>query len=121
MESAMNGMADHGYNYNLSDVDFGSLIQSGSATALQAFTELPLSTEGLFTFPVRVTTSLQDMPDNVQIEQDYYHTGGGSTQNNPCSCANFTFTVPETGQVQAFTDYVTANVRDYAACLKLES
>lgn len=115
MQSAMDGLANNGYNYNISAIDVGKLVNSGDA-AIQSFEQLPLSTPGLFNFPLCVVTNLQDMPDSLQINQDYYHMQGGANQNNPCSCADFNFTVPGTGEVQFFRDYVTANIAKYALC-----
>ncbi|KAK4693324.1 hypothetical protein P7C71_g4059, partial [Lecanoromycetidae sp. Uapishka_2] len=109
MESAMNGMADHGYGYNISSLDFGTLIQQGDA-ALQTFEQIPFNTSGLFNFPLCVVTDLGQLPDSSQIARDYYNEYGGAIYDNPCECVNFNYTVPGTGQVQFFKDYVTQNI-----------
>lgn len=108
----MDGLAEHGYGYNLSAVNLPKLLQQGNA-ALQDFKDLPLSTPGLFNLPVCVVTDLGMMPDSGQVQEDYLTKSDVWT--NPCECGNFNITVPG-GEKQFFKDHVNKAIYHAIIC-----
>lgn len=68
--SALDGYAEHGFNYNLTNVDFSGILNKGSQDALNTWKRLPLSTPGLFNIPVCIIDDLMDVPGGTQIGRD---------------------------------------------------
>ncbi len=108
MQSSMDGLSQHGFGYNLTAVDFPSLLQQGQG-ALDSFTTLPLSTPGLFNLAVCVVTDLAEIPGADQVKSDMGIPNGFSIAN-PCQCAVSNVTVG--GRTQMFVDNVSQAIKD---------
>ena len=113
MQSSMDGLTQHGFGYNLTAVDFPSLLQQGEG-ALNTFTTLPLSTPGIFNIPVCVVTDLAQMPGAGQVMTDMGITEG-FRMVNPCECKSSNITVG--GQTQMFIDNVSQGIKDAVNCV----
>ncbi|KAL8704927.1 MAG: hypothetical protein Q9201_001922 [Fulgogasparrea decipioides] len=70
VESSLYGYAEHGFNYNLTNIDFSRLLTEGSQEAIDQWKTLPLSTPGLFNLPVCQIYDLQDVPGGSQVQRD---------------------------------------------------
>ncbi|KAL8663363.1 MAG: hypothetical protein Q9168_008103, partial [Polycauliona sp. 1 TL-2023] len=62
MSSALVGFGDNGFGYNLTNIDFGTVLNTGSADALKEWTTRPLDTPGLFNLPVCILTNFMELP-----------------------------------------------------------
>ena len=60
--SAVTGFAEHGFGYNLTNINFSDILNKGSQEAIEQWKTLPLSTPGLFNLPVCTATVFQDIP-----------------------------------------------------------
>ncbi|KAL8627638.1 hypothetical protein Q9189_006661 [Teloschistes chrysophthalmus] len=86
MESAVYGYGDHGFNYNLTSLDFSSILNKGSQAAIDQWKTLPLSTPGLFNIPVCQIYDLAYVPGGGQVQADMESTRYGAHYNDPCTC-----------------------------------
>ncbi|KAL8651301.1 MAG: hypothetical protein Q9226_004769 [Calogaya cf. arnoldii] len=62
VESTLTGFGEHGFGYNLTNIDFDSILDRGSQAAIDNWKALPLSTPGLFNIPVCRLTNMMDLP-----------------------------------------------------------
>ena len=113
MQSSMDGLSQHGFGYNLTDVDFSQLLQQGEGT-LNPFTTLPLSTPGLSNIPVCVITDLSQLPGADQEMTDN-HISDGYRFVNPYQCKTSNVTV--NGQTQMFIDNVSEGIKNAVNCV----
>lgn len=113
LQSSMDGLSQHGFNYNLTDVDFSTLLSQGEG-ALNTFTTLPLSTPGLFNIPVCVVSDLSQLPgaDQEMTDNDI---ANGYRFVNPCQCKTSNITV--NGQTQMFIDNASDGVKNAVDCI----
>ena len=72
--SSLDGYSQHGFNYNLTNIDFSSILNKGSQAAIDQWKTLPLSTPGLFNLPVCVITGTADVPGGAQVQNDVSQT-----------------------------------------------
>ncbi|KAL8655973.1 MAG: hypothetical protein Q9226_002835 [Calogaya cf. arnoldii] len=68
--SLVTDFADHGFGYNITNVDFSTILNKGSHDALESWKLLPLSTPGLFNLPVFVMSNMMDIPGGEQPSHD---------------------------------------------------
>ncbi|KAL8686708.1 MAG: hypothetical protein Q9218_006921 [Villophora microphyllina] len=93
MESAIMGYGDHGFNYNLTNMDFSNILNKGSQQAIDQWKTLPLSTPGLFNLPVCQVYDLKNIPGGGQVQADMESTRYGAHYNDPCcTTANYSGT-----------------------------
>lgn len=52
MESSLYSYAEHGYDYNLTSLNFGDILNKGSQETIEEWKTLPLNTPGLFNLAV---------------------------------------------------------------------
>lgn len=60
--SVLGGYAEHGFGYNLTNINFANILNKGAGEAIDSWKTLPLSTPGLFNLPVCVMTNMMDIP-----------------------------------------------------------
>ncbi len=70
VESAVTAFAEHGFGYNLTNIDFSSILKGGSQAAINTWKTLPLTTLGLFNIPVCTISDVKDVPGGGQIAKD---------------------------------------------------
>ncbi|KAL8826951.1 MAG: hypothetical protein Q9170_007206 [Blastenia crenularia] len=70
VDSAVSGFGQHGFGYNLTNIDFSTVLNKGSQEALDTWKTLPLSTPGLFNIPVCILSDMMDVPGGGQIAKD---------------------------------------------------
>lgn len=70
VDSAVSGYGEHGFGYNLTNLDFSSILNKGSQEAIDQWKTLPLSTPGLFNIPVCVLTNMMDLPGGGTVATD---------------------------------------------------
>lgn len=70
MESSLYGYAEHGYDYNLTSVNFQDLLSKGSQEAKEQWKTMPLSTPGLFNLAVCEIPSLAFVTGSEQVQLD---------------------------------------------------
>lgn len=70
VESSVNAYAEHGFNYNLTNIDFSNILNKGSQEAIDQWKTLPLSTPGLFNLPVCEVPGLEFIPGGDQVQID---------------------------------------------------
>ncbi|KAL8744032.1 MAG: hypothetical protein Q9184_008044, partial [Pyrenodesmia sp. 2 TL-2023] len=68
--SAVAAFAEHGFGYDLHNVDYSNILNKGSQEALDTWKTLPLTTLGLFNIPVCIISDIKDVPGGVQIAKD---------------------------------------------------
>lgn len=68
--SIVGGYGEHGFNYNLTNIDFSTVLNKGSQEAIDTWKTLPLSTPGLFNIPVCVLDDMMDIPGGTQVATD---------------------------------------------------
>ncbi|KAK4696609.1 hypothetical protein P7C71_g1328, partial [Lecanoromycetidae sp. Uapishka_2] len=112
LQSSMVGAATHGFGYNLTSQDFSKVLTQGNA-ATQDFTNLPLTTPGLFNLAVCVVKDLAQLPANDQVQEDM-GDDDGYHETDPCDCGTYTYSV--NGQTYAFVDYVSAAAKKSVMC-----
>ena len=76
VDSAVTGFAEHGFGYNLTNVEFSNILDGGSEEAAETWRKLPLNTPGLFDIPVCVLSSMMEIPGGTQVARDVSLTGG---------------------------------------------
>ncbi|KAL9010325.1 MAG: hypothetical protein Q9173_004734 [Seirophora scorigena] len=113
VESAVSAYAEHGFNYNLTDVDFSGLLNKGSQEAINQWKTLPLSTPGLFNIPVCEISSMSDIPGSLQVAIDM-GVAGGTHNHNPKSCTFSNTTA--SGAEQLFCDNVSPQIKKAVGC-----
>ncbi|KAL8950010.1 MAG: hypothetical protein Q9222_003919 [Ikaeria aurantiellina] len=110
VDSAVTGFAEQGFGYNLTNIDFSTVLNGGSQEAINTWKTLPLNTPGLFNIPVCVLTSIMDVPGGGQIAKDIGKDAVFS--KNPFSCVNSNSTV--TGD--KFCDNVSDAIKKAIGC-----
>ena len=70
VDSAVTGFGEHGFGYNLTNLDFSTILNKGSQEAIDQWKTLPLSTPGLFNIPVCVLTNMMDLPGGGVVATD---------------------------------------------------
>ncbi|KAL8900031.1 MAG: hypothetical protein Q9207_005895, partial [Kuettlingeria erythrocarpa] len=70
VKSAVTAFAEHGFGYNLTNIDFSSILERGSQAAIDTWKTLPLTTLGLFNIPVCMINDMKDVPGGGQIAKD---------------------------------------------------
>ncbi|KAL8692929.1 MAG: hypothetical protein Q9218_002130 [Villophora microphyllina] len=78
VSSTITGFAQHGFNFNLTNLDFGNILNKGSQAAIDTWKTLPLSTPGLFNLPVCVLTSIMEIPGGGIVATDSNSTVDGA-------------------------------------------
>ncbi|KAL8666202.1 MAG: hypothetical protein Q9202_001709 [Teloschistes flavicans] len=113
VESAVVGYGDHGFNYNLTSMDFSSILNKGSQAAIDQWKTLPLSTPGLFNIPVCQVYDLAYIPGGGQVQADMESTRYGSHYKDPCSCVTANYS----GSAM-FVDNVSDKIKTAVQCGK---
>ncbi|KAI4184847.1 MAG: hypothetical protein L6R41_004482 [Letrouitia leprolyta] len=72
--SSVNAYAEHGFHYNLTNIDFANILNKGSQEAIDQWKTLPLSTPGLFNLPVCEIPGLEYVPGSLQVQTDVSDT-----------------------------------------------
>lgn len=70
MESSLYGYAEHGYDYNLTSVNFQDILSKGSQEAKEQWKTMPLSTPGLFNLAVCEIPNLAFVTGGEQVQLD---------------------------------------------------
>lgn len=60
--SAVTGFAEHGFGYNLTNINFTDILNKRLREAIEQWETLPLSAPGLFSLPVRTATNFHNIP-----------------------------------------------------------
>ncbi|KAL8733366.1 MAG: hypothetical protein Q9166_002190 [cf. Caloplaca sp. 2 TL-2023] len=113
MESSLYSYAEHGFDYNLTNVDFSSILSKGSQEAIDQWKTLPLSTPGLFNIPVCEIPNMAWIPRGHQVQSDMGDNTGYHVQD-PCVCQYSNIT--SGAGVQMFVDHVTDKVKKSVQC-----
>lgn len=78
MESSIYGYAEHGYDYNLTSVNFQDILSKGSQEAKEQWKTMPLSTPGLFNLPLCEIPNLAFVTGGEQVQLDVSLCPGAS-------------------------------------------
>ncbi|KAL8930180.1 MAG: hypothetical protein Q9208_000797 [Pyrenodesmia sp. 3 TL-2023] len=60
--STVTAFAEHGFDYNITNVDYSNILNRGSQDAFDMWKTLPLTTVGLFNIPVCILSNIKDVP-----------------------------------------------------------
>ncbi|KAL8710171.1 MAG: hypothetical protein Q9220_005254 [cf. Caloplaca sp. 1 TL-2023] len=110
VSSAVTGFAEHGFGYNLTNIDFSKVLQGGSQQAIDTWKTLPLSTPGLFNIPVCVLSNMMDVPGGGQIAKDIDKDAVFSKDPFSCATSNSTATGAK------FCDNVSDAIKKAVGC-----
>ncbi|KAL8753484.1 MAG: hypothetical protein Q9199_005012 [Rusavskia elegans] len=110
VDSAVTGYGQHGFGFNLTNLDFSSILNKGSQEAIDQWKTLPLSTPGLFNIPVCVLTDMMDIPGGTTVATDM--DKDAVFRPDPYSCVRSNYTA--TGA--KFCDNVSPAIKKAIGC-----
>ncbi|KAL8864264.1 MAG: hypothetical protein Q9174_007413, partial [Haloplaca sp. 1 TL-2023] len=114
VESSVYGYAEYGFNYNLTNINFGDLLQGGSQEAIEQWKTLPLSTPGLFNTPVCEIFDMVFLPNALQVQKDMGISKHGVNYADPCYCKYSNSTAG--GETAMFLDNVGPAIKKAVDC-----
>ncbi|KAL8627500.1 hypothetical protein Q9189_006790 [Teloschistes chrysophthalmus] len=110
VSSAVTGFGQYGFHYNLTNIDFGNVLNKGSQDAINTWKTLPLSTPGLFNLPVCVLSNMMEIPGGATVATDIGKDATFRTDPFSCVSSNSTATGAK------FCDNVSPAIKKAIGC-----